>query len=715
MSRAKATAPAAAAATSEKQQQISGSRRGGRSCKARSLACRECRDRKIRCDGARPVCDSCNRRGLGAGQCVYPEVEHEGSIASSRSYIRALQKRVQELEQREKQQQQLEPSTPTGDTFIGTTPSRDDAWTKSSASPNVVFEQLTRPPKPLDHVLPPIQPESHYPLPSLVSLPVRNDSPAYLHHHHRPQMGHSPPLTDDLEENHLPKSNFGSYSTNVKAALMLEKITLPPSDLMDDLLNEYFDYDWLSLPIVHRHTFYQRYRHLVAVANSRYRRDISLDEATELAATHTLLLGMLAVGQITKLVSVDPSSIEMSSAYEFHQQAKTLLLVDLLSAPSLSIVQALLVHSRFLRRAGLFQESWTLSGMAYRLAEGLMLHMDLPGKTHIDREEQRRTWCSCVLLLRMQNLGRKQPTTKPLSFGILPEEADDEYTDNPSLISERRPSAEVPLRISFFIQILKLSDTVLQPIQELHFDQAKHDETESIASILGTALKLDCELEGWYAGLPQHLVSGYNSAQGHATFQRQAILLRMRYLETRALITRLSLIKLAKCFEGKPISTVAMSTISGLFEACYTSSVALADIMTTETRLIAASGPPESHTVISLCILGTTLAMLIKHPLLRDTIANPTPVTEEATRCLSLARQYSTHRNSYAEHHLQALETALQSPMRPTSGVVDPALEAKSTGYLMLDIPEMTMLDAWHFQLPTSPHEAVMEEMLCFW
>lgn len=36
------------------------------------LACQECRDKKIRCDGAKPVCDSCLRKGNDPGRCVYP-------------------------------------------------------------------------------------------------------------------------------------------------------------------------------------------------------------------------------------------------------------------------------------------------------------------------------------------------------------------------------------------------------------------------------------------------------------------------------------------------------------------------------------------------------------------------------------------------------------------------------------------------------------------
>lgn len=80
MTKSKASSPGSSASASATRRQHATARPG----KARSLACRQCRDRKIRCDGARPVCDSCSRRGLCADQCVYPEIEHEGSIASSR-------------------------------------------------------------------------------------------------------------------------------------------------------------------------------------------------------------------------------------------------------------------------------------------------------------------------------------------------------------------------------------------------------------------------------------------------------------------------------------------------------------------------------------------------------------------------------------------------------------------------------------------------------
>jgi hypothetical protein len=38
------------------------------------LACTQCRDRKTRCDGTRPVCSTCNRRGKAAA-CIYEQDE----------------------------------------------------------------------------------------------------------------------------------------------------------------------------------------------------------------------------------------------------------------------------------------------------------------------------------------------------------------------------------------------------------------------------------------------------------------------------------------------------------------------------------------------------------------------------------------------------------------------------------------------------------------
>ncbi|ENH70570.1 Transcriptional activator protein acu-15 [Fusarium oxysporum f. sp. cubense race 1] len=681
MTKSKASSPGSSASASATRRQHATARPG----KARSLACRQCRDRKIRCDGARPVCDSCSRRGLCADQCVYPEIEHEGSIASSRSYIRALQKRVQELEEKEKQ---LELVAHGHNAFVATTPAHEE-WRKLSTSPSVVSERIARPPRHVDHALPPIHTDSGYSLPSFSSragsLPVVHEPASYYSRPHH-LMGASPPLTDDLEDAAPAKpSSFGSYSSNVKAALMLQKITLPPADLMDELLAEYFNIDWITMPVIHRPSFYQRYHRLIAVANSRYRRDIPLEEATELAATYSLLLGMLAIGQLAKTSITESVESHASHAFEFHQQAKTLLLVDLLSVSSLPVVQALIVHARFLRRA-----------------EGLMLHVDLPGKAQAEREERRRAWCACALLVRMQNSPGSQ--TNP-TFGTLPQEIDDEYLEAFPHNPDRVQPCDTPSRLSFFNQTLKLYDDILQPIQ----DSANH-ETESVrepvSNILSDALKLDCDLEEWHAAIPEHLRVKFPCTQPEAVFRRQATLLRMRYLETKALIPRVAIMKLISSNATQPTSTMAKSMLAGLFESCYAASVELEDIMARERRLVTFDGPPESHSAIALSIIGMTLSVLVQHPLFRDIITNPAPVTEEATRCLTTAKQYTTSTHPLAERFVHTLESALHPPSRCVSprGVLDPALEPKTVGPVLSNLTEapgaveMALLEAWYMR-----------------
>jgi len=60
------------------------------------VACYSCRRKKARCDGQRPICSSCHRRGLQA--CSYEETRNEAAIkALQRGYEQAT-RRVEMLE-----------------------------------------------------------------------------------------------------------------------------------------------------------------------------------------------------------------------------------------------------------------------------------------------------------------------------------------------------------------------------------------------------------------------------------------------------------------------------------------------------------------------------------------------------------------------------------------------------------------------------------------
>ncbi|KAH6869691.1 fungal-specific transcription factor domain-containing protein [Thelonectria olida] len=64
-----------------------------------ALACDNCRDRKVRCDGRKPVCGPCEKRGEAGLQCSYNVIADTAKRASEQEYIASLQRQVQELRQ----------------------------------------------------------------------------------------------------------------------------------------------------------------------------------------------------------------------------------------------------------------------------------------------------------------------------------------------------------------------------------------------------------------------------------------------------------------------------------------------------------------------------------------------------------------------------------------------------------------------------------------
>lgn len=52
-----------------------------------ALACSLCRERKVKCDGAKPVCTPCNKRGSLAAECVYTVLSRSAKQMSEREYV----------------------------------------------------------------------------------------------------------------------------------------------------------------------------------------------------------------------------------------------------------------------------------------------------------------------------------------------------------------------------------------------------------------------------------------------------------------------------------------------------------------------------------------------------------------------------------------------------------------------------------------------------
>lgn len=61
-----------------------------------ALACEPCREKKVRCDGSKPICGPCTRRAYSIDRCIY-KIENARS-ASNDAYLKVLHDRIRELE-----------------------------------------------------------------------------------------------------------------------------------------------------------------------------------------------------------------------------------------------------------------------------------------------------------------------------------------------------------------------------------------------------------------------------------------------------------------------------------------------------------------------------------------------------------------------------------------------------------------------------------------
>lgn len=62
-----------------------------------ALACETCREKKVRCDGIKPICGPCTRRSYKIDQCVY-KIDNARST-SNEAYLKVLHDRIRELEE----------------------------------------------------------------------------------------------------------------------------------------------------------------------------------------------------------------------------------------------------------------------------------------------------------------------------------------------------------------------------------------------------------------------------------------------------------------------------------------------------------------------------------------------------------------------------------------------------------------------------------------
>ncbi|KAI8635936.1 fungal-specific transcription factor domain-containing protein [Parasitella parasitica] len=473
-----------------------------------SRACDLCRKKKIKCDGASPVCGNCQAFHL---DCSYKDTTKKRG--PPKGYIEAIENRLHKLEAYLNdlvKDDQVDPralelikelqsplETPAGEKINGRPQRRQRRSTQSSKTDT-------------DTVMAsPLSPLFDSPTLTYSEFPGEQDTSASG----SPAIDSAGQLS--MDENggvrYLGKSSgfyllsdsrtyqngafhFSGYAHQFKVDQNLyqssrkrrysnvDPLDLPPKDLSEHLITLYFTHFYPVLPM-----FYKR--RLVC-------------SSSPLEPVSPLLLN--AIYAIASRVSSDERVRSDPHAPDtagdiFYERAKCLL-DDYYDTPKISTVQALLLMASHQQGAMKSARAWLYSGMAFRMAQDLGLNRNCDHWNISPEERDRRKrvfWC-CYIVDRVTSaIYGRAPNFEEKDCDVPFPAVDD---DEP-IAAANQDQSRPPIRLlEVFTQNIKICDILGHVLKNIYFVKAKHHtDSHYIDRILTT---LHRQLLQWHSSLP---------------------------------------------------------------------------------------------------------------------------------------------------------------------------------------------------------------------
>ncbi|KAL4812966.1 fungal-specific transcription factor domain-containing protein [Aspergillus spinulosporus] len=564
-----------------------------------ALACGSCREKKIRCDGSKPICGPCTRRSYRINQCVYNT--DNARSASRDEYFQTLHRRIRELEdacQRagvsvetlSDRQAQCEPLSEShmqgemsgeGDILSSTAPHASEETTAHNPASTDFRVELPRGQRVLS---------THS-----QSTNGQSASAAEATTERRPKTGaYESPLFDDGEgqitgmgqitapdgEGRRQSPRFQFYGSSSTASLMrfawqsissrtakdlsakcatstlqdtstefrFDDFSLPPRTLADHLVSCFFDHVYTLYPFFHRPAFEAAYRNLwraedeprIPLTDSRIGLGSAPESGPRSIVFHSALNLIFALG--CQFADIPPAEVELI-ANSFFLRAKRFIGLDLLDINTLGVVQTLLITAIFLQSSPYPSRCWHSVGVACRVALGLGLHESgiLATLTPLESDIRRRTWHGCVMMdvTLSMTYGRPTMTTHlaplPPPDGLTMSHSDETW--DPSLMA-------------FYTEAIKLYDILDRILSDVYYasrSRSRRDQSQSSTKsqgVLDTVLEIERQLISFEANLPPFLRwnSGIwttdSSPQRNQAIAQQRNVLHARYVHLHLLLHR---------------------------------------------------------------------------------------------------------------------------------------------------------------------------------
>ncbi|KAM0721308.1 hypothetical protein Q7P37_003596 [Cladosporium fusiforme] len=452
-----------------------------------ALACSLCRERKVKYDGAKPVCTPCNKRGSLAADCAYTILSHSAKQTSE----------------------------------------RDDGTHAISAMGATVITQN-------HHQTP--RSNVYYGASSLVSLIQGVTQPAQSG-----SIRHEPASA----KRHNSARGDSSLTSLPMLCMLRPQYALPPRKIADDLLRLYFDNNHIFYPWTHSQSFRKRYEALWETGDSQVPDDSCFDVGLggNNCPPNIFVCALNAMFALGCQFSDYPSADKDSASATFCERISGLLQFDLLDHGSIATVQALLLFGLYLQCTNYPERCWNIIGLAQRMAIGLGLQTATPldDAPPLEIAIRRRVWHACVQMdiTVCMTLGR--PSTLriaedvPMSLAI-----DEEYLPQ----ADTPPFSDPPIS-TFFIQnteaarlLGRILDQVYHP--SLNTPRNGTSPTQPLKpETLSAILKLHSELDKFSSSSSNALQDSHDEADDeNIILKRQRNVLHSRVLHMRVLLHR---------------------------------------------------------------------------------------------------------------------------------------------------------------------------------
>ena len=491
-----------------------------------NLACEQCRFRKARCDGKKPVCGNCTRR---KEQCVYKVTKVQSDTAQD--YVQSLLARIATLEEenaRLKANKDRDERDVVTKLLAGSSSEIPNAL---NSSPKASTQRRIN--KRRDNI------------DAMGSAPHfrenSNDDSYFGYSSTSALMDQVKAVIGENGENNASTSPAApSLPIGIDNVVFEgdyagpENFALFPRPITDFLLGRYFDKIWPLYPFIHKPTFMQSYERLwdAKAKPAPENPALGLGESSRagpLSFPFTIALNMMLVLglQFTPFAQAEKDKL----IFQCINKAKNLLKMDLYNEGSLAVLQTCLLVTQYFQSTNSPNKPWTSIGIACRIAQALGMHVDNDQTNKfppIEREIRRRTFYTAIILDMITAMALGRPVALRRHHGVpLPVSTDDEY-----LLNDIPQPANHISDLLFFHELNKIHKIMREALATLY-----KDKVTIVAQKFDKTAELDFELTRLEMQLPQALdwkvQPPQNVRLNRPVLDQQRAVLHMRYVAAR--------------------------------------------------------------------------------------------------------------------------------------------------------------------------------------